>query len=81
MLQLQAREPEPVLTFRGRKTGTSQVRRKLATNAVMQNYKPPPTAAISALSLKSVPVQRTLDELFRRHNAASAGDDAIDMEV
>ena len=67
--QVQSREPEATIAFRGRKTGVSQVRRKLATSAVMQNYKPPPTAPVAALPGRGMPVQRTLDELFHRQNA------------
>lgn len=67
--QVQISQLEPMLAFRGRKTGTSQVRRKLATNAVMQNYRAPPTVPVAALPVKGMPVQRTLDELFKRQNA------------
>ena len=67
---MQAREPEPTLVFRGRKTSTLQVRRKLATNAVMQNYKPPPTAPASSLPLG----QKTVDELFKKQKALATAD-------
>ena len=80
-LQVQAEEPLTTLAFRGRRTGTSEVRRKLATNAVMQNYKPPPTAPVSSLPMKSAPVQRTIDKLFKRQNAVTAADTAADMEL
>ncbi|KAL3150714.1 hypothetical protein ABBQ32_000501 [Trebouxia sp. C0010 RCD-2024] len=80
--RVQADEPLPSLAFRGRRTGASQVRRKLATNAVLQNYKPPPTAAVFTLPVKSGPVQRTIDELFKRQNdALPAADTAADMEL
>lgn len=71
---MQAREPEPTLAFRGRKTSTLQVRRKLATNAVMQNYKPPPTVPVVILPSKG---QRTLDELFKKQNAVPIADTAV----
>ena len=80
-LQVQAEEPLTTLAFRGRRTGMSQVRRKLATNAVMQNYKPPPTAPVFTLPMKTAPVQRTIDELFKRQNAVTAPDTAADMEL
>ncbi len=76
---LQVSEPE-VLAFRGRRTGTCQVRRKLATNAVLQNYKPPPTAPAAGASTKGVPVQRTINELFQKA-AASALDSLEDMQL
>ena len=75
---LQMSEPE-VLAFRGRRSGTSQVRRKLATNAVMQNYKPPPTAPVPAA--KVVLVQRTINELFSRQTASPAQDTVEDMQL
>ena len=78
---MEQQQPE-VLAFRGRRTGTSQVRRKLATNAVMQNYKPPPTAPVNGTSSKGTPVQRTIQELFQRQAAAvTAADTAVSMEV
>ena len=77
---LQMAEPE-VLAFRGRRTGTAQVRRKLATSAVMQNYKPPPTAPIASTSSKGIPVQRTIQELFQRHEAAVIADEVDSMQI
>ena len=76
---LQVSEPE-VLAFRGRRTGTSHVRRKLATNAVMQNYKPPPTAPTD-VTTKGVPVQRTINELFQRQTASALVDNVDDMQL
>ena len=73
-------EPE-VLAFRGRRTGASQVRRKLATNAVMQNYKPPPTVPVASLATKGVPVQRTIHELFQRKAAATTLTTLEDMQL
>ncbi len=78
---LQVSEPE-VLAFRGRRTGTSQVRRKLATNAVLQHYKPPPTApAAAGAPTRGVPVQRTINELFQKQAAATALDSLEDMQL
>ena len=78
---VEVQQPE-VLAFRGRRTGTSQVRRKLATSAVMQNYKPPPTAPVADTSSNGTPVQRTIQELFQRQAAAvTAADTAVSMEV
>lgn len=57
------------LSFKGRRSGTTNVRRKLATSAVIQNYKPPPTAKLAAVS--KGPMQRTIDELFQRQAASS----------
>lgn len=76
---LQVSEPE-VLAFRGRKTGTSQVRRKLATNAVLQNYKPPPTVPAAGAPTRGVPVQRTINELFQKQ-AAAAVNSLEDMQL
>lgn len=77
---LQVSEPE-VLAFRGRRTGISQVRRKLATNAVLQNYKPPPTAPAAGAPTRGVPVQRTINELFQKQAAATALDFLEDMQL
>ncbi|DBA91725.1 hypothetical protein WJX77_001180 [Trebouxia sp. C0004] len=73
-------EPE-VLAFRGRRAGASQVRRKLATNAVLQKYKPPPTAPAAGASTRGVPVQRTINELFQKQAAAAALDSLVDMQL
>ena len=81
LLQVQVSQPEPTLAFRGRKTGALQVRRKLATNAVMHNYRAPPTVPVAALPVKGMPVQKTLDELFKRQTAAPVAETAVDMDV
>lgn len=64
--------PQGALSFKGRRAGTSNVRRKLATSAVIQNYKPPPTA--KPATVPKGPMQRTINELFCKQAAANTFD-------
>lgn len=66
---------QSALSFKGRRSGTSNVRRKLATSAVLQNYKPPPTAKLAAVP--KGPMQRTIDELFHKQAVASSQMDEV----